>query len=366
VTISLVKFADYGLAEAELESLRIDGAMELLDEQGDPGLLVLMENGNEVAELAVQDGEVLILDWVLLLVTGILIAVFVQFLLQRKTQQKQQQVLAKLKAINNGEDGGDIVLAGTGLEADIVAELDHLCRRLDALGIERAQLLTAHQDLLHGVAHEFRSPMARLSFAIDMLPDTDNDGELTQLRQDIDDALEEMEHLVKEVLHYNRLQTGGRPLQYETVALMSLAQKLIAKQKPLTPDINFTLHGGEETLMADIHLLDRALTNLLRNAARFARQEVGIYWREEGRQLLLGVTDDGIGVPPGKRDSIFEPFTRLDASRSRDSGGVGLGLSIVKSICDRHGAVITVGSSSSGGAEFVMRYPLQPLNQDQQ
>lgn len=264
-----------------------------------------------------------------------------------------------MQAINNGDPLEALPPTADALQRDIVAELTRLSQGLEERALERAQLLTAHQDLLHGVAHEFRSPMARLSFAIDMLPDTEDAAEQLQLRSDIDDALSEMEHLVKEVLQYNRLQSGGRALQYEAVDLPALAQKLLARQKPLTPNISFTVDGAPGSVNADAHLLDRALTNLLRNAARFAQQRVTLYWRVDGECLLLGVADDGIGVPPGKRDSIFEPFTRLDASRSRDSGGVGLGLSIVKSICDRHAATITVAASELGGADFVLRFPLR-------
>lgn len=133
--------------------------------------------------------------------------------------------------------------------------------------------------------------------------------------------MQEMEALVKEVLQYNRLQSSPQQLDKEEFSVEELVGRVIAKQKILSLSMKFSMQGEVMTASVDVFLLERALINLVRNAARFSSTEVVISWELDNDDLILAVSDDGIGVPPGKRESIFEPFTRLDPSRSRDSGG---------------------------------------------
>jgi len=104
------------------------------------------------------------------------------------------------------------------------------------------------------------------------------------------------------------------------------------------------------------------IVNLLRNAGRFATSicRVSLYFTEN--EVTLIIEDDGVGIPPGKTERIFEPFTRLDPSRSRDSGGCGLGLAIVDSIIKKHNGVIEVVNGKLSGACFQITLPLtKPL-----
>lgn len=223
------------------------------------------------------------------------------------------------------------------------------------------------RDLLHGVAHEFRSPMARASFALDM---AENECEaepvdrasVRSLFQEMESSLKELDGLVKEVLSYSRLEHGRGELDYERTTIQSVVQEIMAKQQPLYQHIVFKAAcdpAAYQTLAVNVdsRLFYRVLINLIRNAARFAEHTVEVSWTLSGAQFELRVEDDGPGVPPGKRTRIFEPFTRLDPSRSRDSGGAGLGLAIVKSISSLHGGTIDVTDSALGGACFVLRWP---------
>jgi len=96
----------------------------------------------------------------------------------------------------------------------------------------------------------------------------------------------------------------------------------------------------------------------LDNAQRHARPEVSVAVRREGEGLALAVSDDGDGVPEGERERIFERFVRLDAARSRDEGGAGLGLAIARDVAERHGGTLRAEAPSRGGATFVLRLPL--------
>jgi signal transduction histidine kinase len=104
--------------------------------------------------------------------------------------------------------------------------------------------------------------------------------------------------------------------------------------------------------------LARVLANLLDNAHRHARSRVAVTLRAEDGWAVLGVADDGAGVPPDERERIFERFVRLDDARSRDDGGAGLGLAIARDVALRHGGTLTVREAPEGGALFELRLPV--------
>lgn len=104
--------------------------------------------------------------------------------------------------------------------------------------------------------------------------------------------------------------------------------------------------------------LGRVLANLLDNAQRHAGSAVTVAVRRDGERAVVEVADDGDGVPEADRERIFERFVRLDAARSRDDGGAGLGLAIARDVAVRHGGTLTVRDAPAGGALFALRLPL--------
>ena len=104
-------------------------------------------------------------------------------------------------------------------------------------------------------------------------------------------------------------------------------------------------------------MLRRVLDNLLTNAGRYATNQVRVSCRELDEHIIITVEDDGPGIPPDDRERIFEPFVRLDASRSRHSGGFGLGLSIAQRIAGWHGGSLRADASPLGGAKLYLELP---------
>ena len=221
----------------------------------------------------------------------------------------------------------------------------------------QSQLLADQRDLMHAIAHELRGPLARSDFALELLRDAESDEQRRKLAASLGGALSELEELVREVLGYARLQHGTTALNPEAIELTEQVDLTIAKVKTLYPNITFVSEGEAMTLRADRHLFDRALLNLIKNAACYARSAVQVRWQMQGGEFRLSVEDDGPGIPTGQRESVFLPFVRLDPSRSRDSGGVGLGLAIVKSISERHSGKVTLDESRLGGARFTLAWP---------
>jgi signal transduction histidine kinase len=220
--------------------------------------------------------------------------------------------------------------------------------------------LLLQRDLLHGVAHEFRSPMARIQFALDMLEES-SEIEQGKLRQSIHTSLDDLDKLVKELLYYARLKDSESAIKCNAINPVELCISAITQVSPFYNEISFEFNKLTvelQDIYADENLLKRMLVNLLRNAGRFATSlcRVRIIFNEN--EIVFTVEDDGVGIPPGKTERIFEPFTRLDPSRSRDSGGCGLGLAIVDSIARKHRGKVEVFDGELTGACFKVTLPL--------
>ncbi|RTR34805.1 hypothetical protein EKG39_03875 [Shewanella atlantica] len=216
------------------------------------------------------------------------------------------------------------------------------------------QLLITQRDLLHGVAHEFRSPLARMEFAIELLEEADDDKR-SQLKGQLERSIKELDELVKQVLRYSRLQHDGAELELSSIATRELIERSVEKVQHFYPNIQFNIDDETQSqLRCDIKLMVIALSNILRNAGRFAYSRCLISVENHNNALTISIQDDGSGLAPGKKKQIFEPFTRLDPSRSRDSGGYGLGLAIVQSIVHKHDGSITVEDAPIGGANFII------------
>jgi two-component system OmpR family sensor kinase len=215
--------------------------------------------------------------------------------------------------------------------------------------------LIIQADLLHGVAHEFRSPLARMEFAIELLEEADEDKR-TQLKGQLERSIKELDELVKQVLRYSRLQHHGAELELKLISTREIIERAIEKVQHFYPNIQFVLDDETQCqLKCDIKLMVIALSNILRNAGRFAYSTCLIRVEYHHHSLFISIQDDGSGLAPGKIKQIFEPFTRLDPSRSRDSGGYGLGLAIVQSIINKHDGSIAAEDAQIGGANFIIR-----------
>ncbi|KZN55173.1 hypothetical protein N474_15830 [Pseudoalteromonas luteoviolacea CPMOR-2] len=236
------------------------------------------------------------------------------------------------------------------------AQLSELYGYLATNEQQSMEQLNLQRDLLHGVAHEFRSPMARIQFALDMLEDADLNAQ-AELKNTIQSALVGLDELVKELLYYAKLKDGSTAMQWQSISCKELLQDAIAQVSGFYPGITYRAVCDDVSIVADYNLLRRALINIIRNAGRFAQQKCIVTIQVDEQHTLFYIEDDGIGIPPGKRERIFEPFTRLDPSRSRDSGGCGLGLAIAHSIAQLHEGNIKVidGLADLGGACFCLK-----------
>ena len=223
-------------------------------------------------------------------------------------------------------------------------------------------LLRGQQEMIRAVSHELRTPVARIRFAAQMVEDMTDEPAIRRQLQGIDADIGELDELIDEILTYARLggeSVGGAEMEASLVDCRALAGRVIETLSPLHKGLAFSLAPGPAvTLYAEPRYLQRALQNLVSNACRYGHSQVAVRLSDEPNLVRIDVEDDGPGVPAEARGEIFKPFARLDTSRTRSSGGYGLGLSIVQKIMAGHGGSVTVDQSTAlGGARFTLLIP---------
>ena len=231
---------------------------------------------------------------------------------------------------------------------------------------ERIQnLLGSHRELTNAVSHELRTPLSRMRFSMEMVNNTESELDRKRHLQNMAEDIDELDSLVSELLTYARFDRDPGHVLAEKVHMPSWLEAetgRLRKQVGGNLEVYFESHSGSLPMMvwAEPRLLGRAISNLVHNAARYAKSNIDIRLSGDNQTIRVVVEDDGPGVPEKDRERIFDPFARLDQSRNRDSGGVGLGLSIVKQIAEWHQGDISVDTGATGGARFCLTLPALP------
>ncbi|WP_085746109.1 ATP-binding protein [Pseudomonas sp. R45(2017)] len=220
-------------------------------------------------------------------------------------------------------------------------------------------LIANQRELTNAVSHELRTPIARLSFELDQLKQQPDASQNRELIADMYADLGELEEMVSELLTYASLERGATVITRENIQAANWLDSVVGSVA-LEAEA-----AGVQLLIVDCRVdevrieprfMARAVINLLRNAIRYAEQRVEVSLVRIGDQYEVQVNDDGPGVPLAGREKIFEPFSRLDASRDRRTGGFGLGLALVRRVSQSHGGQVEVGDSPWGGASFRMTW----------
>ncbi|OLF54711.1 ATP-binding protein [Pseudomonas chlororaphis] len=219
-------------------------------------------------------------------------------------------------------------------------------------------LIANQRELTNAVSHELRTPIARLSFELDQLKQSDpkHNGELIA---DMYADLGELEEMVSELLTYASLERGATVISRENIQARNWLDSVVGSValEAEAAGVQMSIRACEvECISIEPRFMARALINLLRNAIRYADRRVEISLRLVGQGYEVQVNDDGPGVPVDGRKKIFEPFSRLDASRDRRTGGFGLGLALVRRVSQSHGGQVEVTDSQWGGASFRMTW----------
>lgn len=220
-------------------------------------------------------------------------------------------------------------------------------------------LIANQRELTNAVSHELRTPIARLSFELDQLKQQPDPAQNRELIADMYADLGELEEMVSELLTYASLERGATVITRENIQASSWLDSVVGSVALEAEAAGVQLLIVEcqvDEVRIEPRFMARAVINLLRNAIRYADERVEVSLVRTGDHYEVRVNDDGPGVPMDGREKIFEPFSRLDASRDRRTGGFGLGLALVRRVSQSHGGQVEVADSPWGGASFRMTW----------
>ncbi|MEC7119717.1 MAG: ATP-binding protein [Pseudomonadota bacterium] len=271
-------------------------------------------------------------------------------------ERKLRQVQIGVRQVRAGDFSTRVPVTGRD-------EVAHLASMFNNMTEHIQRLIEAQRELTRAVSHELRTPVARIRFGVDMLADTDDEASRWEQQAHIDKDIESLNSLIDEILTYAKLEEGTPSLNLETIGLADMLQQIADETRGLGRpiEVEVALPEAEVSAIAERRYLHRVLQNLAGNASRYADSRIRISAGVEGQEAFVCVEDDGAGIPEKDREKIFLPFARLDDSRTRASGGYGLGLSIVSRIAFWFGGQMLVDESPTlGGARFIMRWPIQP------
>jgi heavy metal sensor kinase len=300
----------------------------------------------------------------LMLTVGLPIAVCVAvtggFVLVRRALKPVDNLSQKAAAItqHNLSERLPVVRSGDELER-LSVSLNLMISRLE-------DAINSSKQFVADASHELRTPLAVLRGELENLA---QDVELKpQTRETLGSSLEEVDRLteiVEGLLALSRLDTGEAQTQRERFDLAALVATTADQMSLLAEDKHITVvcASSEHVMIeGDQAKLKQVVVNLLDNAIKYTPNggRIDLTIAQEAGEAVLDVADDGIGIPPEALPHVFKRFFRVDGSRSRDQGGAGLGLSIVKSICDAHGARVEVRSTPGRGSCFRLRVPEFP------
>lgn len=232
-------------------------------------------------------------------------------------------------------------------------EFDRLAEAFNTMTVRIRSMLRAKEQLLLDVSHELRSPMTRMKIALEMLPDG-------QMKENLQDDIREMEMMVSEILEAARLQNAAGELKREAIPADALFQAMEGLYRDRPPGLAIDPVPEDACIHGDPMLVKIVLNNVITNAVKYSPADgepVRLAWLRHPDFTVVQVRDRGQGIPAEELPYIFEPFYRVDKSRSKRTGGYGLGLSLCKTIMEAHGGRIEVQSAPGDGTTFSLYFP---------
>lgn len=293
-----------------------------------------------------------LLDLAFLSIAILLLAIPV-YLWLRPLWRDVRQIESAAEAIGAGQ-------MDTQLQLDHASAVYPIGRAMDRMTGKIAALMDQQDRLMQDIAHEIRTPLARLRYRLALLPDQ-------QTERQFDQDINHIEQLVEELLFKATVDAHSASHEIsETVPVQQWLNECVEQAKidaPVEIVWRIMIDMPENALecRGDVHLLTRALSNLLNNAKKFAHRHIEVTFEQSADEYRLSVADDGVGIPPEQAQEVFQAFYRLDQSRNRQTGGYGLGLAIVASIAHAHQGNASVQTSQYGGACFSMTWPILPM-----
>jgi len=234
-------------------------------------------------------------------------------------------------------------------------EIGQLSDALNRMAIQLNGLVYGQKRFLGDVAHELSAPLARLNVSLEIL----QERAAAPAARYVEGAQSETNHmseLVHELLHFSKAGLAEAPPERSTVTVSEIVARVLDREAQGNHDVRL-VEGGDLKLDVHVEGIYRALSNLVRNAIRYAGSDgpILISARREQEHVLVSVFDHGPGLPEEALDQVFTPFYRVENSRSRESGGTGLGMAIVRSCVESSGGAVWCRNRAPRGLEVTVR-----------
>lgn len=292
----------------------------------------------------------------LLLVVGGSVLALALYLAMREVDSNLRAVESVANRIARGEMGARVETTDSRLVSRLAAAFNGMAEHIQRLvGVQR--------EMIHAVSHELRTPVARIRFGVQMIEGAKDPNALQKQLDGIDGDIQELDELIDEILTYARLEQGGPVFALQECSVTDIVRQVVSEQQLVRTEHVIEADIDDESefwALSDVEprYIHRAIQNLVGNGARYADSRVRVHCQLDEDNCRIDVEDDGPGVPEEDWEKVFTAFARLDDSRTRTSGGYGLGLSIVRRILYWHGGQAFVSRSDAlGGARFSLVWP---------
>src|SRR5665213_94541 len=244
---------------------------------------------------------------------------------------------------------------------DRPGEIYYLAENFNEMVGRVKEMIRSKDQLLLDVSHELRTPLTRMKVALAMMPQN-------QMRSSLLQDIGEMETMLAEILETQRLRGENGKLILAPVDLTTLTRSMVLRYKTRKPGVKLAGKPASLVVEADEDRVKTALRNVLENALKYSVgpkkadpvQSVRVRLEETETSIRIWVEDSGVGIPLEDQEKVFEPFYRVDKSRTKKTGGYGLGLSLCREIMRAHGGEITLESQPGKGTRVVLEFPKAP------
>ena len=251
-------------------------------------------------------------------------------------------------------------LSDSRIEENNVKELNQLGISYNKMLERLSEAFEIQRQFTANAAHELRTPLALMQVQLDLYNSAShpgNDADTLQTIKMVTEQNDKLNRMIKTLLDMSELQTVGRN---DKIILDAIVEEVLADLEPLAVEKNIKLIGKCEdaTMIGSDILIYRLVYNLVENAIKYNHPlgQVTVTAYQRNKHVYLSVEDTGSGIPKELRESVFEPFFRVDKSRSRELGGVGLGLAFVREIVRVHDGSICIKSGKTGGTIFEVTF----------
>jgi signal transduction histidine kinase len=233
-------------------------------------------------------------------------------------------------------------------------ELGDLTQAVNDMTQRISRMVDSRKQLLLDVSHELRSPITRMKLALEFIPDGDK-------KASIQTDLEAMEAMIAEILETDRLKDGHGKLARENRELVRILKETANAYETIGPGIQWGLMPESLYLNIDAKRVVTVLKNILDNAVKCsspASKPIVISLHSDAEAAIIKIMDEGSSIPEKDIPLVFEPFYRVDRSRSKETGGYGLGLSLCKKIMEAHAGQIRISNNEDRGVTVTLEFPL--------